>query len=137
MDNLEVVMSYLLEKEELRLTSALVWVEVELSWGWAWQQYDLPKNKSCDYEPTLNTEFSSLTPPLPRVHPTVMGVRIVDNKDTINDISDDTQDAIKDITDQDVDRLEKCKFYSIFWKSKIENVLKTKRLSNPPGRKLN
>ena len=66
-----------------------------------------------------------------------MGVRIVDNKDTINDISDDTQDAIKDITDQDVDRLEKCKFYSIFWKSKIENVLKTKRLSNPPGRKLN
>ena len=52
-----------------------------------------------------------------------MGVRIVDNKDTINDISDDTQDAIKDITDQDVDRLEKCKFYSIYSKSKLKTCI--------------
>ena len=33
-----------LEKVELRLTSALVWVEVELSWGWAWQKHINKRN---------------------------------------------------------------------------------------------
>ena len=28
------------DQVEIRLTSALVWVEVELSWGWAWQKLD-------------------------------------------------------------------------------------------------
>ena len=50
-----------LEKVELRLTSALDWVEVELSWGWALQNSASKQKKQAEAEVVQSSSLVKLS----------------------------------------------------------------------------